>query len=40
MLIHETQSIKSALAETNRRRKKQIDWNIKNNIKPKLLKKM
>ena len=35
----ETQSIKSALDETNRRRKKQIDWNNKNNIKPKTIKK-
>ena len=35
----ETQSIKSALEETNRRRKKQIDWNIKNNVKPKTIKK-
>ena len=29
----ETESIKLALQETNRRRKKQIDWNIKYNIK-------
>ena len=35
----ETQSIKSALDETNRRRKKQIDWNNKNNIRPKTIKK-
>ncbi|MBF96961.1 MAG: UvrABC system protein B [Alphaproteobacteria bacterium MarineAlpha9_Bin4] len=35
----ETQSIKAALDETNRRRKKQIDWNIKNNIKPQTIKK-
>ncbi len=35
----ETESIKSALEETNRRRKKQIDWNKKNNIKPKTIKK-
>ena len=35
----ETQSIKLALEETNRRRQKQIDWNIKNNIKPKTIKK-
>ncbi len=35
----ETQSIKSALEETSRRRQKQIDWNIKNNIKPKTIKK-
>ena len=34
-----TQSIKLALDETNRRRKKQIDWNIKNHIKPKTIKK-
>ena len=36
---HETLSIKEALAETNRRRKKQIIWNEKNNIKPKTIKK-
>ena len=35
----ETQSIKSALDETSRRRQKQIDWNTKNNIKPKTIKK-
>ncbi len=35
----ETKSIKLALEETNRRRKKQIDWNKKNNIRPKTIKK-
>ena len=36
---NETNSIKEALEETNRRRNKQIDWNKKNNIKPKTIKK-
>ena len=35
----QTQSIKLALEETNRRREKQIKWNDKNNIKPKTIKK-
>ena len=35
----ETNSIKEALEETNRRRNKQLDWNKKNNIKPKTIKK-
>ena len=35
----ETGSIKEALKETNRRRKKQIAWNKKNNILPKTIKK-
>ncbi len=34
-----TDSIKAALEETNRRRLKQIDWNKKNNISPKTVKK-
>ncbi len=32
-----TKSIKEALNETDRRRKKQIEWNKKNNIKPKTI---
>ena len=36
---NETNSIKEALEETNRRRNKQLDWNKKNNIKPKTIKK-
>ena len=35
----ETDSIKEALKETNRRREKQIAWNKKNNIVPKTIKK-
>ena len=35
----QTQSIKLALEETNRRREKQIKWNNKNNIKPTTIKK-
>ena len=34
-----TDSIKQALDETNRRRKKQIEWNVKNNITPKSINK-
>ncbi len=34
-----TKSIKEALSETNRRREKQINWNKKNNISPKSIKK-
>jgi|TARA_B100001939_G_scaffold69943_1_gene58379 excinuclease ABC subunit B len=35
----QTQSIKLALEETNRRREKQIKWNNKNNIRPTTIKK-
>ena len=35
----ETSSIKNALLETNRRRKKQVEWNERNGITPKSIKK-